>query len=457
MQYLTEQLSRHVGEESLVLTTNVSAGTISSLTSTYGIGFLDQRSDIKEQFSNHCAENKRKHEKKYHKTEVGCINPYIKNQPNSSVKRKRSDCNAKQNVAMGNYSQSGLITSNPEQSIVPAKLEKTVRPSTSKSGVSYIGIEDVRTIQPDDISASQTEFSTLSENFAASNKPENCGNIVLIKDINIVSTAPKGGLTETLIASSDPSEENSDNVVVITEMSDDENSFTVAQTVKESNQLNNSDESYENFIVIRDEDFKHVGEDDEEGKPRSSDLRESMGLVPKVTDDIASVRNSYFDDSEPRSISKNIVDESGGSDIGGNSENTFLNYSQTAVIPESDETFGKKAVVHEKTLLNNSRDEDKRAKFNCNYCSQSFTTVSSQKRHERKHTGETPWACEYCDKRFYRKDDLNLHCLKHSGQKPHVCPICQTGFSKRKMLEAHVMVSHAVRLTSDALESSFSS
>ena len=53
----TKQLSQHAGEESLVLTTNISAGTISSLTSMFGTGFLDHRSELKKQFITHCSKS----------------------------------------------------------------------------------------------------------------------------------------------------------------------------------------------------------------------------------------------------------------------------------------------------------------------------------------------------------------------------------------------------------------
>jgi uncharacterized Zn-finger protein len=82
--------------------------------------------------------------------------------------------------------------------------------------------------------------------------------------------------------------------------------------------------------------------------------------------------------------------------------------------------------------------DDTKSHYQCYFCPQSFTSHSSQKRHERRHTGETPWACEFCDKRFYRKDDLHVHSLKHVGQKPYMCPICLTGYCKKKLLELHV-------------------
>ncbi|XP_060606719.1 uncharacterized protein LOC132759009 [Ruditapes philippinarum] len=61
IQNLVEQLQDHAGEETLVLSANLTAGTLSHLESERGQGFLDMRDDIKSQFLTHCLQGKQKY------------------------------------------------------------------------------------------------------------------------------------------------------------------------------------------------------------------------------------------------------------------------------------------------------------------------------------------------------------------------------------------------------------
>lgn len=61
IQNLVEQLQDHAGEETLVLSANLTAGTLSHIESDRGQGFLDAREDIKSQFLTHCLQGKQKY------------------------------------------------------------------------------------------------------------------------------------------------------------------------------------------------------------------------------------------------------------------------------------------------------------------------------------------------------------------------------------------------------------
>lgn len=119
--------------------------------------------------------------------------------------------------------------------------------------------------------------------------------------------------------------------------------------------------------------------------------------------------------------------------------------SLNSPVPFSERTFSHQSAGYQSqsdVLLTNAV-----GRFECSYCEQSFTTVSSKRRHERKHTGENPFACDLCDQKFYRKDDLNVHIYKHKGYKPYSCHICQAGYVKRKMLEWHLASAHNVTVS----------
>lgn len=61
IQCLVVQLEEHAGEETLVLSANLTAGTTSHLGSNRGQGFLEVREDIKSQFLTHCLQGKQKY------------------------------------------------------------------------------------------------------------------------------------------------------------------------------------------------------------------------------------------------------------------------------------------------------------------------------------------------------------------------------------------------------------
>lgn len=212
--------------------------------------------------------------------------------------------------------------------------------------------------------------------------------------------------------------------------------------------------------------------------------------VDQPTDDVARVRNSYLDISEVGSSSEHMLTESDGNEmwiVAGNNngihseqiennktyESLFSSQSSTltseagigsSVVCEiTNDTVQNVATNSSYTYANDPSayiqgahfpfqvssntvariaNDETRIKYKCKYCSQIFTTYSSKTRHERRHTGETPWACDICSRKFYRKDDLRVHSLKHSGRKPFMCPVCCTGYCKKKMLEVHMSLSH---------------
>lgn len=54
-------------------------------------------------------------------------------------------------------------------------------------------------------------------------------------------------------------------------------------------------------------------------------------------------------------------------------------------------------------------------------CGSSFHTMFAMKRHNKKHTGEKPFACNYCQRKFGEKSTLKRHERMHTGEKLICC------------------------------------
>ena len=66
-------------------------------------------------------------------------------------------------------------------------------------------------------------------------------------------------------------------------------------------------------------------------------------------------------------------------------------------------------------------------------------------RHERKHTGEKPYACTVCDKRFRISSHCKAHERTHTGEKPFPCrvPGCGLRFTESGNRRYHERTLHA--------------
>ena len=102
-----------------------------------------------------------------------------------------------------------------------------------------------------------------------------------------------------------------------------------------------------------------------------------------------------------------------------------------------------KVYDHYSELVYHQRRHTGEKPFACTWpgCTAAFSASNARVRHLRIHTGEKPYVCPYseCGRRFTYWKDLKLHKFRHSGEKPHKCdwPACSSRFFRRDDLKHH--------------------
>uniref|UniRef100_A0A1Q3F738 C2H2-type domain-containing protein n=1 Tax=Culex tarsalis TaxID=7177 RepID=A0A1Q3F738_CULTA len=76
-------------------------------------------------------------------------------------------------------------------------------------------------------------------------------------------------------------------------------------------------------------------------------------------------------------------------------------------------------------------------RYQCGYCENSYSLLSTLRRHENIHTGKIQYVCKVCGKIFNKSSCLLQHERTHSQTTPFKCEICGRGFKETIRLIEH--------------------
>ncbi|XP_001654124.2 zinc finger protein 678 [Aedes aegypti] len=76
-------------------------------------------------------------------------------------------------------------------------------------------------------------------------------------------------------------------------------------------------------------------------------------------------------------------------------------------------------------------------RYVCGYCGNSYSLLSTLRRHENIHTGKIQYVCKICGKIFNKSSCLLQHERTHSQDAPYKCEICNRGFKETIRLIEH--------------------
>ena len=102
----------------------------------------------------------------------------------------------------------------------------------------------------------------------------------------------------------------------------------------------------------------------------------------------------------------------------------------------------KKSTFHKNNINKNlnMKVHDDLKPFKCNFCLNSYSSMSSLKEHMKIHGDLKVFTCDVCFMDFFEESSLAKHYKTHKKDKTFACPICNKTFDKKTSLVQHQLV-----------------
>ncbi|XP_069610910.1 uncharacterized protein [Ranitomeya imitator] len=89
------------------------------------------------------------------------------------------------------------------------------------------------------------------------------------------------------------------------------------------------------------------------------------------------------------------------------------------------------------SLAMHQRIHKREKSFSCSVCRKCFAKEVNLVMHEKRHAQEKPFSCSECGTSFSQKSSLVAHQRIHTGEKPYLCSECGKCFNQRSHLVTH--------------------
>jgi uncharacterized Zn-finger protein len=78
-------------------------------------------------------------------------------------------------------------------------------------------------------------------------------------------------------------------------------------------------------------------------------------------------------------------------------------------------------------------------RFLCSYCSNTFKSKDTLRRHMVRHTEKSKFKCTLCPRKFFFERDLKFHLKQHANPKIYTCEDCGKSYGSNTALKTHIL------------------
>ncbi|KAM3965278.1 uncharacterized protein ACR2FA_000663 [Aphomia sociella] len=126
-----------------------------------------------------------------------------------------------------------------------------------------------------------------------------------------------------------------------------------------------------------------------------------------------------------------------------NKKDSFREHVQIHEGPRHACSYCPMRFVQRSNMLRHERRHTGERPYACPQCPRTFADKGACTSHARTHSKDTSYACLYCGQTFVQKSKLTYHIRKHTGENLETCPICSKLFTSACSLREHMKIHQA--------------